>query len=774
MMFGFIAVFFSHLWWQSLPSIYAIGLSVFVSLVLIAIRKLPIVTGALLGLIWAGGAGHYYLNWQLPHEFYNQNIIIEAKVSSIHLLPNVIPASQRTQNRPLLPSIKINLTLLTAGKTSLPLNPEVRLSWYKPEFWVQQGDIIQVLTNLKAPIGLANPNGFNYQTWLVSSNVVATGYIQSSLSNRLLLAKPSYRQRLINKIHQMPLDKGAEILSLSIGYRKLLSDKTWQAIQQTGTAHLFAISGLHLAIVFSFAYVMCRFLFAAATIALNVSCGYLIHINTRPLCLCVATFICAGYAFLSGFDVPVMRAVLSLGLISLLSVFGLYWRLTSIVLALLCAFIVMSPLSVLSVSFWFSFSAIAFIWFCLWLMPGAASNWREKVLKAVKLQVALSVLMMPIVAFSFSYLSAFSALINLVAVPFISLLVVPVCAVALVMLMLQQEHISESLFGVADRLLEVGLSSLIGITQFDFLGLEVIAMPLSVFCLALLAAMIFILPYWPQKLTTILLLCLPLGSYFLPQRLALWQINIMDVGHGLALVVYVDGDYLLYDTGARFVSGFSLAESVIKPYFDAIQVDNIEHLVLSHSDNDHAGGAAYIQKNFAVKHFHTTRSTCNRDSVLLNNTFFNKLKIEVFWPLKAIHNAKNNDSCVLKLTHVESQISVLLTGDIEAKTEKVLLEMHAKKEIDLRSSILIAPHHGSQTSSSQAFVLAVAAQHVVFSTKHRHRWNFPAQSVQTRFANTRATLHNTGTEGRIQFSIDNQIAFSRYRVDEYNRWYFKP
>ncbi|GBL03267.1 competence protein ComEC [Glaciecola sp. KUL10] len=252
------------------------------------------------------------------------------------------------------------------------------------------------------------------------------------------------------------------------------------------------------------------------------------------------------------------------------------------------------------------------------------------------------------------------------------------------------------------------------------------------------------------------------------------SLDVFDVGHGLAAFVSSTDTTILYDTGASYPSGFSIASSVIQPFLKAKGVAKIDHVFISHDDIDHSGGLILLKKNKLFSNLHRPANTCNQDSSQLVKDMFISFEVDILWPITKVLKAENDDSCVLKLTHRLSQTSILFAGDIEKKAEQALVELDKQNAISLSSDILIAPHHGSKTSSSPDFVKAVSAKYVVFSSRYNGRWKLPNQEVINRYHAANAVILHTGEHGRIQFEIDKQIVVKRYRQDEANYWYLKP
>ncbi|WP_094751800.1 DNA internalization-related competence protein ComEC/Rec2 [Psychromonas sp. CD1] len=253
-----------------------------------------------------------------------------------------------------------------------------------------------------------------------------------------------------------------------------------------------------------------------------------------------------------------------------------------------------------------------------------------------------------------------------------------------------------------------------------------------------------------------------------------WYVDVIDVGQGLSVLVRTQDQSLLYDTGARYASGFSMAQSEILPYLRYIGIASLEYLVISHSDNDHAGGASLIEKAMHPRRIKLGEPL--RKQVLANSSFcdvgerwaLGKLSVTVLSPFKRLKNS-NNNSCVLRIS--DGQHAVLLSGDINKKQEALIVSQFSSQ---LASQILIAPHHGSKYSSSKLWISVVKPKWVVFSVSAMNRWGFPVQEVVERYKKQSVIRVSSGTSGFIRFKIDSHgIKLQTIREDLAAYWYHR-
>lgn len=276
--------------------------------------------------------------------------------------------------------------------------------------------------------------------------------------------------------------------------------------------------------------------------------------------------------------------------------------------------------------------------------------------------------------------------------------------------------------------------------------------------------------YWQWHLV-IGLLCLPLIlSVFLrvtASKTAQWTLHLLDVGQGLAAVVEKDNRALVYDTGAAFGEDFSYSERVIIPFLNTRGLADIDYIVISHGDNDHAGGAQVLAKAYPQANWITDVDHLNGQPCLPQQIEWQQLTLRFISP--QTQSGGNNASCVLRID--DGQQSLLLSGDIEKETESVLIE-RAQAGVTLKSQVLIAPHHGSRTSSTQAFIDSVAPKLVLFPAGLNNRYGFPKDDVVERYQARRIRHLTTGMEGQISVTFEHgTLEVKNYRRDFAPFWY---
>ncbi|MCP4325857.1 MAG: DNA internalization-related competence protein ComEC/Rec2, partial [Alteromonadales bacterium] len=247
-------------------------------------------------------------------------------------------------------------------------------------------------------------------------------------------------------------------------------------------------------------------------------------------------------------------------------------------------------------------------------------------------------------------------------------------------------------------------------------------------------------------------------------------VEVLDVGQGLSVLIRGQDRALLYDTGAKYPSGFNMVDSEIAPYLTSLGIKKLDHLIISHSDNDHAGGADSLVKHLTIytRWAGEPLKSIYRYKQCQAGDFwqFGELNVAVLSP-KQIGKNNNNNSCVLHIS--DGDVSLLLTGDIDKKQERKLLDIYGEK---LHSTVLIVPHHGSRSSSSEAFIKTVNPKWAVFSAGFMNHWKFPAQEVVERYEKKGIITVNSGLSGFIRFQISAQaINMKTFREDLAPYWY---
>lgn len=670
---------------------------------------------------------------------------------------------------------------------SLNYSPLVEIRWYNADVILQDGQLIKIKGRLKPIYGRGNPAGFDRQKWLYSEHI---GY-QVSIKKLLDVVEKdiSFRAKLYLKVKNQL--KGFEnkgiLLALSFADKSLISFDRKETIKQLGISHLFAISGLHIGLFFGFVY----FLINVVLVRLlpKQYLGWFSWRLVNTLALLGALF----YAYLAGFSLPTQRAFLML--FFAIVMLSMKRKIAIIDLLALTLFLVLlyDPLAVLGLSLWLSFLAVSIIIFIMWAFPFKDASEKEevvihKIARYIKsltfIQLGISFMMLPIQISSFAALNLLAPIVNLLAIPLFSMLIIPsVLLGAFLAIIFADTHfiyLAQFFFVLADYLISL-FFAVSTFAQEYYQSISYLNGLLIIFVVSLLISTIIAYGFFYQKrkitliyFSCLLVLFVLLNNQKMDKNLKQWQIETIDVGQGLSVLITSQGKTLLYDTGPRYPSGFTTANVEIVPYLQSQGIKQLDYLVISHSDSDHAGGFDVINSLYQPKATMLGEPLKKNKTRPLNAQFctvgdhwqLGGLTVNVLSPFKQGKN-KNNNSCVLKIS--DGNFTVLLTGDIDKKQEKKLVKYYGEA---LKSDLLFAPHHGSKHSSSDLFIKTVSPNNVIFSAGFMNHWGFPAQQVQDRYLNQSVNMLNSGQSGFIRFTVKKQgIKLETYREDLSPYWY---
>jgi competence protein ComEC len=459
-----------------------------------------------------------------------------------------------------------------------------------------------------------------------------------------------------------------------------------------------------------------------------------------------AALFALAYTVLAGAGIPSRRALIMLAVVSLVLIArrsrGPWVPIAAAVLALL----LWNPLSVLSPGFWLSVTAVA------GLTAGAAGfvSRRGAIGGLIQAQVAVWLALFVPGLLLFGGLPVFGPVVNLLAVPVFSVAVVPASLIAVAVLPIA-EGIAVSLFAAVTWMLDafLGLAGAVALVPGAWLAA---AHPPPLAWLAALPGIALL--FAPVRT------CTRLAALLLAAPVALWQpgapppgafrLTVLDVGQGLAVVVRTHRHTLLFDAGPAWRGGNDAGKAIVAPFLRSAGLESIDALVVSHGDVDHRGGVGSVRARHpigriwagpdALEHMPGARACAAGEQWVWDGVDFRFLH-----PDADGSDRGNDSSCVLAIGAATGR--ALLTGDIEGRAERTLVARGAGLQADL----VIAPHHGSRTSSTPGFVAAVDPEWVVFAAGYRNRWGFPAEEVLARWSQAGATSYSTGESGAVMW-----------------------
>lgn len=642
---------------------------------------------------------------------------------------------------------------------------KIRLTNYDP-FDVKAGQRWQLLVKLKRPRGLLNPGGRDFEAYLFRERINAVGYVVKSSVNHKLQDKQCcwllrYRIELAKRlILQYQGQAQGLMIALGLGFRHYLSPQIWQLFQQTMTGHLIAISGLHIGLLSS-----CMYLLISGLWRLSKTLSE--WIIAQRVAACGATLVAFWYASLAGFSIAtqraaVMVALLMLGQLCMRRVCP--WKSLSIALffSLIC-----DPLAIMNQGFWLSFYTVFVLIFTF-----KADNFRPNLLLSLgKTQLVIGLAMLPWTLYLNQQVLPFGSIFNLIAIPLMSLFILPSLMLGLFMMgtFSSVAHWSLKVSGLCLDFLVFFLRQ--GISWFGQFDFSFIPISLVDLLLTLLGVLILIAPAIGFYRLLSLFFLIPL-LWNSSQQLARgdYSTHLFDVGQGLAVLIKTKNHVLLYDTAAHHKPAPSVAKNILLPYLKQNQIKRLDVLVISHGDNDHSGGFNDIVQSLEVDKIISSVRMRSTNSVLCSahqRWHWDGVDFQMLYPPLGQRYVKNNSSCVLRISN--GNYSLLLPGDIEKKAELELMRTNTQ---NLNADVLIAPHHGSQTSSTPGFIRSVKAQYVLYSTGYLNRYGFPHRQVVRRYAQHKTKQYSTAQCGYLGLFLPKQgkLTLDCYRQQHKPFW----
>jgi competence protein ComEC len=705
----------------------------------------------LLGFIWMGFISTQVLKSQVQEVYLNKVILVTGKVVG---LPEKSP--QKTK---------------FIFEATSPFQGQLKLAWYSrsqksPD--LQTGNTWQLLLKIKHNNGYQNLNGFDFEKWLFYQRIDASGYVRASPLNKRLdniaqsVSIDQVRQSIRNSLSTIfsQQEFGGVLNALIIGDRSLIPNKHWKLFQATGTTHLSVISGLHIGLISGFIFLLVQFLWRRS---LRLSLMMPAQITGAYFGL-VAAFL---YALIAGFSIPTSRAFIMASVVFLSIIFKRHhntWQLYGVALILV---LLNNPLSIFSIGFWLSFYVVAII-----IYGAKQSQKKSWFYRLIYIQLLISLATLPLTIWFFSMGSLVSPIANLIAIPVFSFAVTPLALIGALLNFIGLNFLAEMVFSMANQALiylSIVLEQLQQIKVNQWHYSQTSLLDLSLFVLAVFIAIS------PKALKLrwlsipILGLLLLIPNYTIKHNSML--ITTLDVGQGLAHIIQTKNHILLFDTGAKYASGFNLGDSVITPYLRAKHIHRLDKVIVSHGDNDHIGGLNHILQNFEVTEIVTSVPNKIQEKTQQCQTGqkwqWDGVLFEILSPNKNSDFKGNNASCVLKVSN--QNYAILLTGDIEKKTERYLVKNLKEK---LNSTVLISPHHGSNTSSTQAFLTAVSPKLIIVSSGFQNRFKHPSKKVMQRYQANNIAVLQTQCSGQIDIKLGETMEVIEYRK-AFKRYYLR-
>jgi competence protein ComEC len=715
----------------TLPNAQAVVLLLLGALLASLSRRLWWLMGCLLGLAYGLSAAQDWLEQNLPERFEGSSQRILARVTTV---PEAVLDRYRFEVQVASGIFKDRrFQLLTLEGSP----PQVGETWSLP-------------VRLFRPRGTVNPGLFDYEAWQLQAGHHGSGYVLPTYkAYRLSRAPPWYHfHTLRQQIDQYlqtnvtdPVLRGA-LAALIIGSSEQLSKPTWVTLTRTGTNHLFVVSGLHLSLVAAAIFFCLRLLRLRAGV-----------------CVILVLLMVGIYSLLVGFGLPVQRALVmtTLGLLLVHSK-RLNLSLRVMVLALVTVSLI-NPFAPLSAGFWLSFMAVTGL---LLGFAGYQSATGNPIIIYLRTQWVALLVTAPILLLWIAQVPLISVFANATAVPILGLLLVPLVIIFLALFLTGCHDLAAVILALLERVLGGLLQWLNCLSERDWTHAHWLEFGPEFF-LCVLGSALLLLPRGLVPRWWGLFCWLPVftveDAMVAPEDYL--QVTVLDVGQGLSVLVTTPQTTLVYDTGPSSLTS-DAATQILLPTLRKEQRAMVDLLIVSHGDDDHAGGVEALIQAIPVQR------TLSSDPNHGPNCIEGETKIhdlDISWrALSGRQLTRNAASCVFEIRHGLG--SVLLPGDVDVATEFRLNGFW--RPVDL----LISPHHGSQSSSSTGFINRVAPKWVIHAAGHGNSFGHPHPAVVARYQNRGIRQYVTATEGAVTVRFSQgRVTIQRARQTHRRFWY---
>lgn len=649
-----------------------------------------------------------------------------------------------------------------------------------PAHAFEVGERVQLETKLKPVVPTSNPGEWNGFRRALLRGQPVTGSFDAARVVRLAEA-PRWRQWL-RRTHerlaaatraQAPDDASAALfLTLSAGLRASLDEQVEEDFARSGLAHVLSVSGLHVAVLAFALFAVLRWL------AIRLPGRFFRRTDPRGVAAPLALPVTWAYVVFTGLQAPAVRS----GLMCTVLLLGHSMRRRSDglnALAIAAAvMIALDPSAICDLSLQLSFTAVLAL---LLLTPtlralvpvpvpsGARATggwlhvwrWGEAALSTALASVAVTLVSAPLIAMTFQRLGVAGLASNVVAMPVSAALTLLAAGSAATFVV--SPSLAEPLLWVGTRLSALLLELAQWFAALPFASVEVAGPTMLVAVLWWLGLAAFVLTHGRWRWVG---LATPLAAaiHLVPVESALVEVTFLAVGHGDATVVSHAGHHVLID-GGGVPNGTDTGKRFVLPFLRTRHIERLDLAVLSHAHPDHALGLITTLEQVPTERLWLPPSpagplltdvmeAADRAEIEVierghEGLRLGALTIEVLGPPgdRSLIENENDRSIVLKLTH--GDVSFLLTGDLEETGEALLGPTGAV-------TVVKAPHHGSDTSSTPGFVEATRAKHVVFCVGRNNRFDFPRAEVVDRWQRAGARCHRTDRDGAITFRSDGR------------------
>ena len=718
------------------------------------LHRVLIATGAFLfGICWASGFAMWRMSDTLPHAWEQKTITIVGVVASLpetteHGVRFQFDVENVTTPNAIVPR-HISLSQYTNSQYDVK-----QVSTFETLTQFHAGERWQLAVRLKRPHGTQNPHGFDFESWALSENIRATGSIKTKAGLKKLkdfVWKPKYivehlREKVQQRINKVFGDKpySGIIQALVIGDDSQIAAVDWQVFLRTGTSHLMSISGIHITMLAGLAFGLTGFIWRRSP-------KLVMRLPTRKAATIAGVFAALLYTLIAGFSVPSQRTFYMLMVFAIALWSGRQLVVTQVLAMALFIVVIIDPWAVSSPGFWLSFGAVAMLGFALGARVGQL-HWLKA---ALQTQWAVTIGMLPLLLVMFNQTSIISPLANAFAIPLISFVVTPLALLGSFLPI-------DTPLNLSYQALSVCMFALKWLNQLPIVTWQQHAPPVWTLLPAMIGVIWLLLPRgFPMRWLGVIGF-LPM-LFILPVRPTVgdMKVTVLDVGQGLSVVVQTATHTLLYDTGPTYGAQADAGSRIAVPFLRGEGVKKLDGLIVSHNDNDHSGGmqsvitlmpVAWLASSFTPE-VDAVKSMKKLSCFAGQRWIWDGVQFEVLHPSFESYEdtmlKDNNRSCVVKV--ISQAGSILLTGDIEKEAELELLNRDAAK---LNSDIMIAPHHGSKTSSTSDFIAAVAPSVTIFTTGYLNRFGHPKPLIIERYQTFNSQMYRSDYDGALTLDFE--------------------
>jgi len=690
----------------------------------------------------------------------------------------------------------------------IPVSGKILITLRSPSVNVKYGDRIRFIAKLRTPRNFGNPGEFDYAGTLARQGIFATGYVENERWIAVLADEERYtiragiedvRTKLMDFIDRAGAENSGIIKALLLGEKGEITREIRERFVSTGTAHILAISGLHIGIIAFVSYWIGLQLF-------SLSERFMLAFNIKKLAAVSSIIPVLFYGAIAGYPVSTQRAVIMV-LVFIIAILidrekGFYNTLAAAAFAIL----ILSPLAIYDISFQLSFASVLAI---IYLVPKLQLFWKDNnedalvstpsrslqftlrcfknyFLNPLAVSVAASIGTAPFVAYHFHRVSLIGILANLIIIPLMGFMAVPIALISSVISFFNTP-LAEICLKLSDIFIKVSVWIVEFFAKLPYSSLFTTT-PTILESVLFYLLLICVVEYKRDRIFryALPLVMLTLGSNYLFWHYRLnynpnLKVTFISVGQGdSALVEFPYGKRMLIDGGGFYSDDFDVGERIIAPFLWKNKIENVDYIALSHPQADHMKGLRFIAERFNVKEFlwngdigedisykelirtiyenNISRSAVDESTPPLD---INGVKVEFLNPRHDKRVGWNNDSVVLKLTY--KNVGFLFTGDIEDIAETRLI----KKGDAIKAAVLKVPHHGSRTSSTAEFLKEVNPMVAVISLGYLNPFGFPHPEILRRYRDLNIPLLRTDTQGAITIETDGMKINYRQKIAGY-------